>query len=166
MTHPHHQSPAPRRRTRADEIADAHLTTAAALDPVGATLDGITGHEDRLTDYSPDGHRARTEASTATLQALNGLVCEDENDKITLAALTERLSLQVERHEAGLPLRDLNNIACPVQLVRESFDLTETDTAAGWESIAARLPHLGKTLAGYRTSLQRALDDGWRPAAR
>jgi uncharacterized protein (DUF885 family) len=166
VTHPHHHSPVPRTPTRADKIAEAHLTTAAALDPVGATLDGITGHEDRLTDYSPDGHRARARAATTTLQALNGLTCEDEDDKITIAALTERLGLEVERHEAGLPLRDLNNIACPVQLVREAFDLTETDTAAGWESIAARLPHLEQTLVGYRTSLQRALDDGWRPAAR
>lgn len=166
MTHPPQQSSAPRNRTRTDEIAEAHLTTGADLDPVGATLDGITGYEDRLTDYSPDGHRARLRAARDTLRALEGAAAEDGTDRITLAALTERLELQVERHEAGLPQRDLNNIVCPVQHIRQAFDLADTDTVAGWESIAVRLPQVDRALDGYRASLQEALDGGWRPAVR
>jgi hypothetical protein len=39
------------------EICDAY----ARLQPAAATEFGISGHDDDLSDYSPDGHRARAE---------------------------------------------------------------------------------------------------------
>ncbi|MGC5016950.1 hypothetical protein [Micromonospora sp. DT47] len=43
------------------EICDADVTDYARLQPAAATEFGISGHDDDLPDYSPDGHRARAE---------------------------------------------------------------------------------------------------------
>ena len=42
-----------------DAIADAYVEDYCELDPVAATYLGVPGHEDRLTDCSPDGYAAR-----------------------------------------------------------------------------------------------------------
>ena len=47
------------------EIADRYVLAYAALDPIEATDAGIAGHEDELTDFSPDASAARG-SSTAT----------------------------------------------------------------------------------------------------
>ena len=39
------------------ELADAYVERFAALDPLAATGEGITGHDHEMTDYSPDGDR-------------------------------------------------------------------------------------------------------------
>ncbi|MGI8684145.1 MAG: DUF885 family protein [Acidimicrobiales bacterium] len=43
------------------EVAEAFVADAAALDPVGATRQGIAGHESEMTDFSPDGVAARAD---------------------------------------------------------------------------------------------------------
>src|SRR5689334_20823587 len=62
----------PRRGTAIDAIAEEYLDASAALDPVSATFAGLPGHDDRMTDYSPGGHAARTELARRTLAALTG----------------------------------------------------------------------------------------------
>jgi hypothetical protein len=44
-----------RRPTAVDVVAERHLDTFAALDPCAATELGIAGHDDTVTDYSPEG---------------------------------------------------------------------------------------------------------------
>ena len=56
--------------------------------------------------------------------------------------LKEYLSVQLEFVELGEPLRDLNNIASPVQRFRETFDLMPKVSVQDWESIASRLVSL------------------------
>jgi hypothetical protein len=38
-------------RSEVYEIADRFVERFAALDPVAATLEGIAGYDDRITDY-------------------------------------------------------------------------------------------------------------------
>jgi uncharacterized protein (DUF885 family) len=149
-----------------DAVADAHLEAAARLDPIVATFMGLPGQDDRLTDYSPAGHSARAEEAGRVLGELSGLAPVDAVDTVTLAALRERLQLQVEQHQAGLDLADLNNIASPLQSVREVFDVAPTATEQDWENVAARLEAVPQALAGYRESLLAAVAGGWRPAVR
>jgi uncharacterized protein (DUF885 family) len=146
----------PRTSTAIDAAADAYLEDLIALDPVEATLLGLRGHEDELTDYSPDGHHARAELARNTLGALGRLPVTDDVDAVTLAAMRERLELAVDWHEAGLDAAELNNVACPVQHVREVFDVSATATVEDWQRLSARLRAVPRSLAGYRAGLDAA----------
>jgi uncharacterized protein (DUF885 family) len=152
--------------TRVDEIADRHLDSSAAADPVFATFAGIKGHDDRLTDVSPAGHAARAGLARTTLAELDRAVPVDTADAVTAAALRERLGLELERAELGLDLAMLNNIESPVQTFRDVLDITPTDTDDDWAAVAARLAAVRGALAGYRESLDAARAAGWTPPAR
>jgi uncharacterized protein (DUF885 family) len=155
-----------RRWTPVDRLAEEYLDASAALDPVAATFSGLLGHDDRLTDYSPGGHAARAQLARDTLARLGGLTAADEVDQVTVAALTERLQHTADLHAAGLDLAELNNIACPVQIVREVFDVTPSSTPDDWARIGQRLHAVPDALHGYRQSLLHARAGGWVPAAR
>jgi uncharacterized protein (DUF885 family) len=149
-----------------DAIADAYVETIATLDPLTATSLGVTGHDHEMTDLSPAGHDARAEAARSTLAALDGHAPTDAVDEVTLAAMRERLGLDVELHEAGETLADLNNIASPVQGLRDVFDVMATDGPDAWATIAARLNALPGAEAGYVESLREAAAHGRVPAIR
>ena len=44
-----------------DDIADRYVEQWAPLDPIGATFVGVAGHDDTLTDLSPDSDDPRFE---------------------------------------------------------------------------------------------------------
>jgi len=159
-------APTERAASPIDTIAEAYMTQYAALDPLGATAMGIAGHDHEMTDLSPAGLTARAELSRTTLQSLDGLAPTDEIDQITLAAMRERLGLEVELHEAGEFLRDLNNIACPVQRLRDVFDIMPTGSVEAWSNIAARLNALPAAVDGYIESLRLAASTGAVAAVR
>jgi uncharacterized protein (DUF885 family) len=149
-----------------DAVAESYLDASLALDPMFATFLGVPGGERTLTDFSPAGHEARAQVLRGTLSAMEGLHAHDDRDAVTLAALRERLEVEADQHERGMVLRDLNNIASPVQQVRDIFDLVPTATVQDWDDVAARLGAVEGSLAGYRRSLQLAVDEGWRPPLR
>ncbi len=166
-TAPTPDSRAPERAaTPIDAIADAYVDTTAALNPFEATALGITGHDHEVTDLSPAGHDARAEAARATLRALDAEQPVDEVDRITLAAMRERLGLELELHDAGELLADLNVIASPVQGMRDVLDLMATDGPDAWSTIAQRLSGLPTAGAGYVETLRLAASRGRVPAVR
>ncbi|WP_448059482.1 DUF885 domain-containing protein [Cellulomonas hominis] len=165
-THSHPGGSPVRPSSPIDAIADAYVATYAALDPMTATVLGISGHDDEMTDLSPAGHEARADATRSTLLALDGHAASDEVDEITLAAMRERLGLDVELHAAGETLGDLNNIASPVQSLRDVFDLMPTGTPDDWANVAKRLHDLPRSAAGYVESLQLAASRGRVAAVR
>src|SRR5947208_1427975 len=59
------------------ELSDHFVDAYAALDPIMATGAGIAGHDDRLTDYSPEGHQARAELAASTLRAIEATTVTD-----------------------------------------------------------------------------------------
>ncbi|OMC02667.1 hypothetical protein A5733_25540 [Mycobacterium sp. NS-7484] len=152
--------------TAVDEVAERYLDTYARLDPCAATELGITGHDDDVTDYSPQGVAARAEAARATLAELDGTAPVDEVDVVTVAALRERLGAIIDVHEAGLDLGELNVIASPLQTMRDVFDLMATDTEDDWALIAARLAKIPERAAGYAQALRDAVQAGNAPARR
>jgi uncharacterized protein (DUF885 family) len=143
-----------------DAIADAYVATTAALDPIAATAMGIAGHDHEMTDLSPAGHAARADAARSTLVALDGHAPSDATDEVTLAAMKERLGLELELDAAGETLANLNNIASPVQSLRDVFDLMPTGSVEAWENVAARLNALPGAVAGYVESLREAASHG------
>ncbi|WP_372592646.1 DUF885 domain-containing protein [Actinotalea sp.] len=156
----------PRPSTPIDAIADAWVTTLARLDPIAATGMGIPGHDHRWPDFSPAGHEEMATAIREVLTALDATSPADEIDRVTVAAMRERLGLHLELHEAAELMGELNNIASPIQAVRDSFDLMPTDTAADWEAIASRLGALPQAADGIIASLREAASRGRVAAAR
>ncbi|MPV39178.1 DUF885 domain-containing protein [Georgenia subflava] len=155
-----------RTATPTDAIADAYVHRSVALDPIAATGLGLPGHDHRLPDLSPAGIEERTMLERATLAELATIEPADDVDRVTHAAMRERLGLAVELAEAGELTRDLNVIASPVQAVREVFDLMPTATAQDWQTIAQRLQAIPAALEGYQESLRAAQADGGVAALR
>ena len=153
-----------RERTPLDEIAEHHVDRLVELHPTLATQLGIPGHDHLLEDHSPDGLAADAELIRETLAAVDAAPVVDDVDRVTKAAMQERLGLQLELHEAGENGADLNNIASPLQSIRDVFDLMPSDTEEHWENIASRMAAVGDAADGYLTTLRSA--QGPRPAVR
>lgn len=159
-----------RQATAVDAVAERYLDTLAALDPCTATELGISGgdrnYDEDITDYSPDAVSARAEAARAALKELDAVVAVDECDAVTAAAMRERLGVQIEIHEAGLDIGELNVIASPLQTMRDVFDLMATDTADDWAVIDRRLATLPLRVPAYAEALRSAVAEGRPPAIR
>jgi uncharacterized protein (DUF885 family) len=143
-----------------DELADRYVTSWAALDPLGATATGVSGHDAEMTDFSPDGFAARQEHLHQTLATLVGLEPVDDREAVAAAAMRERLTLQAERYDAGLVEPALSVLTSPLHEVRESFDLMDTDGQAAWEAIDTRLAAVGDALSGWQRTLREAAGRG------
>ncbi|TKV28021.1 DUF885 domain-containing protein [Arthrobacter sp. NamB2] len=134
--------------------------------PNFATELGIPGHETEYQDYSPAGIEALAEAARDTLRRLEDLQPADDVDTVTLDAMRERLGLDLEIHDAGYTLADLNNIACPAQNIRAIFDLMPTATAEDWGNIAGRMANVPAAIDGYISSLRAGRERGLVAARR
>jgi uncharacterized protein (DUF885 family) len=148
------------------DLSDRYVERYAALDPVAATLEGLTGHDDEMTDFSPDGYEERNEHDVATLKALERAAVENDRDRIAGNVLREALETSVELYDAGEHLRALNIIASPVQYVRMVFDMMPTETEADWDVIAARLGLVPQGLSTYEASLSEGVRQGLVAARR
>lgn len=157
---------APRLPTPIDALADDYVVTLARLDPIAATYLGVGVVDGALPDLSPAGHAARADAARAALRALDAASPVDDVDRVTAAAMRERLGLEVELAQAGELERDLNVFASPVQGVRDVFDVMATETHADWHVVADRLAAVPAALAGYTESLRRAAAAGHVAALR
>ncbi|WP_374952988.1 DUF885 domain-containing protein [Arthrobacter sp. ZGTC212] len=155
-----------RQPTAIDAVADAFTETLLQLDPSLATSLGIPGHETEYADYSPAGLESVAEAIRETLERLDGLQPSDDVDRVTLDAMHERLGLELEIHESGWNLSDLNNIASPAQEIRSIFDLMPAATVEDWQHIAGRLHNVADAVSGYITSLRAGSERGLLPARR
>jgi uncharacterized protein (DUF885 family) len=149
-----------RPQTDVDRIAEKYFEASVALSPIAATYLGVPGHDEDLDDLSPAGIAAQSRLRQATLAELASATPDDEVDRVTLAAMTERLGLAEERHAAGLDEMDLNVIASPLQEVRDIFDLMPTSTEAQWHTLAVRLSKIPAALEQYQQSLLAARDRG------
>jgi uncharacterized protein (DUF885 family) len=149
-----------------DAIADAYVEDYCALDPVSATYLGVPGHEDRLTDYSPDGFAARDRLTRDALANAQAAMPTDQAEQVARDAFIERLSLDVELHEALVPQSQISVVSSPLYDMRSVLDLMDTDDDAAWENIDARLAAFPAALDGYRATLLDAADRGQIAAQR
>ena len=143
-----------------DAIADAFVEDLAALDPIAATEYGIAGHDHEMTDLSPDGFAAREELVRRTLAAAQAATPADEGEQAAKDAFVERLTLTLERSEAGIPQSELSVIVSGLHEVRSVFDLMDTSSEEAWRNIDARLAQVGPTLDAYRRTLLESAATG------
>ncbi|MBU9943463.1 MAG: DUF885 domain-containing protein, partial [Dermatophilaceae bacterium] len=149
-----------------DAVADDYFTAAVALSPIEATYLGFTEHDHEIDDLSPAGYAAHDDLARATLARLDTVTAQDSVDEVTVAAMRERLGLQLELADSGWDRAALNNLASPLQSVRDIFDLMPTDTVEQWEGIARRLGAVPTALEQYLQTLQESAAAGRVAAAR
>jgi len=154
-----------------DHIADAYVDRVAQLDPLEATVMGVTGYDHLMTDYSPRGAAQRAQAAREVLRQLDAAEGNaapgdlDDVDAVTLAAMRERLGLELRLYAAGEHERDLNVLASPLQM-RDVFDLMPTKTAEDWDVVAQRLHSVPIAMAGYLEQLRVGAANDNAPALR
>ncbi|WP_131103940.1 DUF885 domain-containing protein [Ornithinimicrobium sufpigmenti] len=152
-----------RQQTEIDRLAEAHLDAAVALSPLEATYLGVPGQDHAIDDLSVEGLRAQRELAGRTLEQLGGLLPEDDVDRVTVAALRERLGLQVEELDlvlAGRAPVDLNVIASAPQELRDIFDIMGKDTPEQWQNIVARLEAMPVAVEQYVSALRWSAEQG------
>ncbi len=150
----------PRELTDVDAVAERYLDALVGLSPITATSLGVPGHDHELDDLSPEGNAAAARLRERTHAELAQATPADDVDRVTVAAMTERLGLAQERWRAGFDDMSLNVIASPLQGVRDVFDLMPQQSAADWKTVTTRLAAVPAALAGYREALLSARERG------
>jgi uncharacterized protein (DUF885 family) len=153
-------APTSRPQSEVDRIAERYFDAAVALSPINATYLGVPGGEEDLDDLSPAGNAALAQVRRDALAELASAVPADDVDRVTVAAMTERLQLAEDRYAAGLDEMSLNVLASPLQSVRDVFDLMPQDTEDDWRVFATRMGKIPAALEGYRESLLLARERG------
>ena len=151
---------AARPATAVDTIAERYVAHLADLSPEFAVYNGLPGRRGELDDYSPEGLTALSELDRSTLRELEAAAPADDVDRVTVAAMRERLTVGVELADAGERLRSLNNITSPVQSLRDGFDNLPTGTEEDWADFASALRDVPRALTQYAQSLRLALARG------
>ncbi|MFI7104183.1 DUF885 domain-containing protein [Streptomyces sp. NPDC050161] len=137
-------------------LADRYMDEMAVLDPCLASMIGIAGQEQRLTDFGPQAAQARTELARRTLKALEAAPVTGDAERIAAAVLRERLATEVALADAGAYATLLDTLDGPVQRIRQTLGLLDQGADTAWEALLARLRAVAATLAGLRESLQAA----------
>ena len=143
-----------------DDIANRYVDEWAALDPVGATFVGVEGHDDRLTDLSPEGYAARADLDRRTLAEVDAVEPATERERVAKEAMQERIGLTLELYDAGETTSEVNVIASALHGMRGAFDLMPAEGEQAVANIAARLNALPAALRDYQRTLLEASDAG------
>ncbi|MDO4792017.1 MAG: DUF885 domain-containing protein [Buchananella hordeovulneris] len=157
---------AKRQPTPIDAIAEDYLSALLPVSPTFATMVGLPGHDRDWDDFSPAGQQAIRDLNAATLAKLDGVEPVDDVDRVTVAAMRERLGVELDRHEAGWGFGDLNVLDSPLQSIRDVFDLMPQQSAADAEVIAQRLHGVQGALASYTEALRERAARGTLAAKR
>lgn len=152
--------------TPIDQIAERWVDTFVELSPTEASYIGRNEHNTRFEDFSPAGAEAVREATARTRAEIAQATPVDAIDEVTQQDLGDALDLQLELHDAGHHLRDLNVLTSPAQNVRAVFDLMPTETVDDWAVVSARLAAIPAALDGYVQSLREGITRGITPARR
>lgn len=143
-----------------NEIAERHVTRFAELDPITATTVGLVGHDDEMTDLSPDGFAARDELDQTTIAALHQATVADYRDQVARDGMLERLAVSSELYRSGEAESELNVIASWPQVLRAVLDLMPTKGEQAQHNMAARMAAMRQGFDGLRQTYLRAAEHG------
>lgn len=160
----------PRQPSLLDATCENFVYDMAELSPTLATELGIVGYEGELEDFSPEYWETtmeRIRELMADVDALNDGTDEsdddddfDDVDHVTAAILRDRMGVELDLLHQGEFQAQLNNIASPVQTIRDTFSLMANDTPEALDAIESRLSKVATSLHGYRESLADAASQG------
>ena len=125
---------------------------------------GIVGHDDDITDYSPDGVAARADAARAALRELDGVTPEDDVDVVTSPRCANDSVVQIELHDArtGCRRTERDRVAAAVDARRVRSDGHRDRRGLG----ADRAPDVAGARPGRGLRRGTARGGGGRASAR
>ncbi|MEO7370072.1 MAG: DUF885 domain-containing protein [Ilumatobacteraceae bacterium] len=156
----------PRVATDIFELSDQFIVQCAALDPMLATFWGVAGHDDEITDYSPQGWSARLELQRRTLGDLCKLEPSTRRDRIAIEVMRERVQAEADLIDSGEYHRWLSIMNSHHEYIREIFDFMPRRTEQDWDDVRVRLTVVPLALDRLRSSFQYAAGKGQVAARR
>jgi uncharacterized protein (DUF885 family) len=149
-----------------DALCDQFVEDYAALDPIAATMIGVAGHDNRLTDLSPAGYDARIELVRAAVEAVEAASPVDDREAAARDSFLERNRLELELEAAGLSRSRMSVLWSGLHEIREVFDMMPTEGEGAIANIGARLAAVPTALEGLRVTLADEARKGNVAAAR
>ncbi|MDQ3383032.1 MAG: DUF885 domain-containing protein, partial [Actinomycetota bacterium] len=154
------------------QLADQFVQDMADLDPQVATGLGLRPHDDRLPDFSPQGHQARVDLANRVLSNLHvmeshhGRAGWESLEQRCATLLRDRLGAELEAAEHGEHLRAVRNIGAPPHAARMLFTMMPTSTEQDWSCVARRMAKFPECYASYVASLEEGRRQGLFAAPR
>ena len=149
------------------DLASAFVDETVEQLPNLATYLGIPGHDDRWSDLSVEGVTAANDMFRDQRRRLDALpAATDRWDALARRVIGEELDSETAMFEADEHLRDLNNIASPLQSLRELFDHMGKSTEDEWGNVISRLRSLPEAAAAYAGRLEEGRRRGMAVARR
>jgi uncharacterized protein (DUF885 family) len=143
-------------------LSDKLVDEIAGLDPLEATYMGVSGHDGRWGDYSPEGYEQRRALLERARRDISALPPPGDCwAELAVRVADDQVAIELEMIGDGDHLRDVahaGNSLFPA--MREVFDIMDTASADGWMDICGRLETVGEALAGYRESLREGVRRG------
>lgn len=155
-----------RKPTPIDAIAEEYFDDVVENSPLMMTDLGIDRRQDEYDDFSPEGCRHSRDIAAGALAKLSGVPVADAVDSVTVAAMRERLGLEIELHDSGYGLLSINGIASGLYAIRQVYDQMPRETPDQWATIARRLTAVPSAIAGWFATQDVAMDRGLLPARR
>ena len=143
-----------------NEIADRYVSQFSALNPIAATSAGISGHDDLMPDLGPDGFDGLADLMRRTLAVVTRTSAADAQEQTAKDAMSERLTITIERYDIGDITADVNVVASWVQGVRQVFDLMPTDGAQARHNMISRMRQVPAAYQGLRRTYLEAAARG------
>lgn len=147
-------------------LSEAYVERVAALDPITATFEGIPGHDEELTDHSPDGVEERRAHAAHVLRELDTITVDGDDERVAQEVLRQHLAVELELIGNGEELRALRVIGSPVSNIRLCFDLMPRATEADWAALVARTAAVPQAIDSFIASLRAGIAEGLVAAER
>ena len=145
-------------------LSNALLDEYLQLSPMACTMLGVSGSDDRWDELGPEGVAKQRAVAQKYREAFVELgESSDEWQRLSRQVALAFIEEQIDFIDSGEPLRDLNNIASPLQGIRETLDIQST---SDWDDIIARLATIDEPLTGYRETLEEGRGKGLLAARR
>lgn len=148
------------------ELSDQYIVDSAALDPMLATFWGLPGHDEKLTDYSPEGWADRLALQRKTIRNLAQLEPRGPGDRVAIEVMRERVQAELDLIESGEYHRWLSVMNSHHEYIREIFDFMPRQSDMEWRNVRRRLVEVPVALDRLRASFLYAAGNGQVAARR
>ena len=142
------------------KILDNFIEEGIKLSPIGATMLGVPGHDDRLDDFSMVGHKKQEDLARNTLNAIQAETPINEFDRIAKDVAIERLSSELKLSESLESNILFNLIASPVTRIRQVFEMMNKEKPETVANVTKRLNAVEEAFNGWRSALAFAAEKG------
>jgi uncharacterized protein (DUF885 family) len=147
------------------EVSERYVQKNAELDPTWALFAGVEARA-RLSDQSPEGHRARAELARGTLRLLESAEEVDEAGRLGRLFLDGELRGELELYEAGEHERHVSALDGAQAVIRQVFDLLPRSSEADWTALSECLADVPRAVMQYRATLEAGAAAGRVPSRR